>query len=64
VEQNKEIINDLNYVGSSLSILFLPSDLESVKLLVLCSTIFLYMFQKKKYVILCGEIKTNKMQLI
>jgi hypothetical protein len=34
VDQNKEIMNDLNYVGSSLSILFLPSVLESVKLLV------------------------------
>jgi len=47
VDQNKGIMDDLNYVGSSLSMVFLPSDLESFKLLVLCSTIFLYMFRKK-----------------
>jgi len=53
VDQNKEIINDLNYVGSCLSMLFFPSNLESFKLLVFCSTIFLYMFKKNNVILYC-----------
>lgn len=53
VDQNKGIMDDLNYVGSSLSMLFLPSDLESVKLLVFLAQYFCTCFRRNNVILYC-----------